>query len=270
MSTGMLLAVPPIITRTKGGGRKRLMIEWLLSPIDPSRGHDVGFFLSWHARCMVVAWGVICPAAILAARYFKILPGQKWPRELDNGVWWLCHWKGQTFAYALSLVGLGFILYGASQHPGARLHRILGYTVLALGTTQVAMGVFRGTKGGPTAPAKDGSWSGDHYDMTPRRVAFEHCHRALGYSALVLAAITILSGLWSSNAPRWMWVSINGYWIILITAAVSLQRSGRAYDTYQAIWGPDPTLPGNRRAKMGWGTVRPGDQLNYLSNEGED
>ncbi len=246
------------------------MIEWLLSPIDASRGHDVGFFLSWHARCMVVAWGVICPAAILAARYFKILPGQNWPLELDNRVWWLCHWKGQTFAFALSLVGLGFVLISAGEQPGGWLHKGLGYVVLALGTVQVAMGAFRGTKGGPTAPSKDGSLCGDHYDMTPWRVAFEHTHRVLGYLALFLAASTILSGLWSSNAPRWMWVAINGYWLILIVASVYLQRSGRAYDTYQAIWGPDPTLPGNRRPKMGWGTVRPGDQMEYPSKEGAE
>ncbi|MEM6889469.1 MAG: cytochrome b561 domain-containing protein [Pseudomonadota bacterium] len=244
------------------------MLEWLLSPIDPSRGHDVGFFLSWHARCMVIAWGVICPAAILAARYFKIMPGQNWPQELDNRTWWVCHWKGQVFTYALSLVGLGLILAGGRDQAGAGLHRFLGYTVLALGTIQIAMGTFRGTKGGPTALAKDGSMSGDHYDMTRWRVAFEHTHRFLGYLALFLAAVAILSGLWSSNAPRWMWIAINLYWLFLALVAVSLQRSGKAYDTYQAIWGPDPTLPGNRRAKMGWGTVRPGDQLEYSPQEG--
>lgn len=246
------------------------MIEWLLSPIDPTRGHDVGFFLSWHARCMVIAWGVICPAAILAARYFKILPGQNWPQELDNRVWWLCHWKGQTLAYVLSLVGLGLVLSSSGGRPDAWLHRILGYIVLALGTLQVVLGVFRGTKGGPTAPAKDGSLSGDHYDMTPWRVAFEHIHRTLGYLALVLGAITILSGLWSSNAPGWMWVMINGYWLGLIAIAVFLQLSGRAHDTYQAIWGPGPDLPGNRRHKMGWGTVRPGDQMISPSEEGTE
>lgn len=241
------------------------MIEWLLSPIDPAREHDVGFFVSWHARSMVIAWGVICPAAILAARYFKIMPGQRWPQELDNRIWWLCHWKGQTFAYVLSLVGLGLILAGGSDRPDAWLHSLLGYTVVALGTMQVAFGMFRGSKGGPTAPAEDGSLSGDHYDMTPWRIAFEHTHRTLGYLALFLAALTILSGMWTSNAPRWMWIVILGYWFVLIVAAVALQRAGRAYDTYQAIWGPDPSLPGNRRAKMGWGTVRPGDQLKYPS-----
>ncbi len=246
------------------------MIDWLLSPIDPTRGHDVGFFLSWHARCMVIAWGVICPSAVLAARYFKILPGQNWPHELDNRFWWLCHWKGQTFAYVLSLVGLGLILASAGEHPDAWLHKALGYTVLGLGTVQVVLGVFRGSKGGPTAPASDGSLSGDHYDMSAWRVAFEHIHRVLGYLALLLAALAILSGLWSSNAPRWMWILINGYWLLLIVVAIFLQRSGRAHDTYQAIWGPDPSLPGNKRAKMGWGTVRPGDQLENPSSEGAE
>jgi hypothetical protein len=37
---------------------------------------------------------------------------------------------------------------------------------------------------------------------------------------------------------------------------VSLQRAGRCIDTYQAIWGLDPDLPGNRRRPIGFGIVR--------------
>jgi hypothetical protein len=46
------------------------------------------------------------------------------------------------------------------------------------------------------------------------------------------------------------------WWIALIGSGVALQRSGRCVDTYQAIWGPDPTLPGNRRKPIGWGVSR--------------
>jgi hypothetical protein len=35
------------------------------------------------------------------------------------------------------------------------------------------------------------------------------------------------------------------------------QRAGRCIDTYQAIWGPDPAHPGNRRPPVGWGVRRP-------------
>ena len=58
-------------------------MEWLLSPIDGARAHEVGFAVSWHARTMVLGWGVIAPLAVILARFFKILPGQDWPRALD-------------------------------------------------------------------------------------------------------------------------------------------------------------------------------------------
>ncbi|MGA7199891.1 hypothetical protein [Roseiarcus sp.] len=46
------------------------------------------------------------------------------------------------------------------------------------------------------------------------------------------------------------------WWMTLLGAAITLQRAGRCLDTYQAIWGPDPSLPGNRRKPIGWGVSR--------------
>ena len=43
-------------------------VEWLLSPIDGGRPHEVGAALSWHARTMVAAWGGVAPRAALSAR----------------------------------------------------------------------------------------------------------------------------------------------------------------------------------------------------------
>lgn len=229
------------------------MMDWLLSPIDATRGHDVGFAVSWHARSMVLAWGVLAPVAVLIARYFKVLPGQDWPRKLDNQIWWRAHWMGQGLVVLLSLFGLGLIL-AVSQDAG--LHGLLGYTLLCLMGIQILVGIFRGSKGGPTAPAPDGSFRGDHYDMTPWRVMFEWTHKILGYAALTLSSVVILAGLWRANAPRWMWIVILGWWAVLLIVTVILQRQGRAVDTYQAIWGPDPKHPGNRRKPTGWGIRR--------------
>jgi len=242
-----------------------MMWEWLLASIDPSRPHEVGWALSWHARVMVLSWGVLVPAGIFSARYLKILPWQNWPEELDSKAWWRLHWMGQSIAFALSLVGLALILSTAEPGPESLLHTVLGYAVMGFGTIQILMGVFRGTKGGPTAPQPDGSLSGDHFDMTRFRLIFEHVHLSLGYLALLLGGATILSGLWTSNAPRWMWVVLVAYWVFLAFLAAGMQLAGRAFDTYQAIWGPDPNLPGNQMKKMGWGTVRPGDRVTSSS-----
>lgn len=221
------------------------MWEWLLHPIDPDRSHAVGLAVSWHGRAMVLAWGVLAPVAVLIARFYKVLPGQDWPRELDNQLWWRVHWIGQSIVLALTLVGAALILSGTvPSNP----HGVLGYAVLLLVMAQVTLGFFRGTKGGPTAP----SLRGDHYDMTPWRRMFEVVHKSIGYLLILLAVLTILLGLWDANAPRWMWLTLAIWWAALIAAAVHLQRSGRAVDTYQAIWGPSRMHPGNRRRPNGW------------------
>lgn len=222
------------------------MLDWLFGPIDPSRAHEVGVHLSWHARTMVIAWGVLAPMGVIAARFFKVLPWQNWPQELDNRAWWNSHRLAQYSAMALALVGLWLIRSNPdpilSLTPSAFLHRVLGYAMLALALLQAVSGWLRGTKGGPM----DTRLRGDHYDMTPRRLLFERVHKTNGYLALSLAALSILTGLWQANAPRWMWLGIMLWWVALIALVVYLQRKRRPVTTYEAIWGPDPTHPGNR------------------------
>ncbi|MGR3515046.1 MAG: cytochrome b561 domain-containing protein [Paracoccaceae bacterium] len=229
------------------------MWEWLLSPIDPSRAHEVGFAISWHGRAMVIGWGVLAPLAIIITRFFKITPQQNWPQELDSKFWWRTHWMGQTTVVILSLIGIALVLPPAWGEMST--HHILGYGVLAGMVLQVALGLTRGSKGGPT----DRSLRGHHYDMTPWRCMFEALHKTIGYITLALAAVTILFGLWHANAPVWMWGMLALWWPLLAMVFVSLQKRGLAVDTYQAIWGDDPAHPGNARPAPGWGVRRPGD-----------
>ncbi|MEM9578105.1 MAG: cytochrome b561 domain-containing protein [Pseudomonadota bacterium] len=233
-------------------------MEWLLAPIDPSRAHDVGFAISWHARLMVLGWGVLAPLAVLMARFFKVMPGQDWPREVDNQIWWRSHWMGQSLVVILSLAGLALVL--PTDLSAMTAHNWMGYAVLSGACIQVVLGFFRGSKGGPTAPAADGSLRGHHYDMTPWRLAFEALHKSVGYATLVLAMATILFGLWKANGPVWMWGALILWWTALMIIFIVLQRRGMAVDTYQAIWGTDPTHPGNQRPAPGWGMRRAGVQ----------
>ena len=230
-------------------------MDWLFASIDSTRPHEVGFAISWHARSMVLAWGVLAPLAVLLARFFKIMPGQDWPRALDNQTWWRGHWMGQSLVVGLTLFGLTMVL--PSDLASMGLHNWLGYLLVLCLAIQVAFGVFRGTKGGPTAPGVDGSPRGDHYDMTPWRRTFEVCHKTLGYLMLFLGAVVILMGLWKANAPNWMWVTLVLWWFALSITFIVLQRRGMAIDTYQAIWGDNPTHPGNSRDDPGWGMRRP-------------
>lgn len=202
---------------------------------------------------MVVAWAILAPAGVLVARYFKVLPWQDFPAVVDSKIWWHSHWMGQTCCLLLT-IGALIIIYPVAT--GGSLHGILGYSVIGLALVQVGLGIFRGSKGGPTDPAADGSLYGDHYNMTLRRRFFEFAHKFLGYSLLILAVATILVGLWHANAPRWMWVFLTLWWCSLTVLGLWLQAQGRAVDTYQAIWGPSPTHPGNVMADHGWGMRR--------------
>ena len=221
------------------------MLDWLFAPIDAGRIHDVGFYLSWHARLMVFAWAFCIPLGIIAARFFKIWPGQDWPQTLDNKTWWHLHRTLQYSACALTTVALGLILMAPREHVLPGLHRGFGWTLLALVSAQIVGAILRGTKGGPTALHRDGSLRGDHYDRTLRRRAFEAVHKAMGYSALLLSVGTIVSGLWQSNAPRWMWIVLGLWWSFIAVLYVVLQMRGFAMSSYHAIWGTDENLPGN-------------------------
>lgn len=245
------------------------MLDWLVSPFDPTRAHEVGLALSWHARLMVLSWGMLTPTAILIARFGKITPRQNWPHELDNRLWWNAHFLGQSTSFAIAAVALLLALVSDQNRGSAVLHQALGYAVMCLGVLQILSGVFRGTKGGPTAPHPDGSLRGDHYDMTRKRLLFEFLHRTVGYTTVGLIIGAVLTGLWAANAPNWMWCAIIGWWLFMLTFGVWLQKSGRAYETYQAIWGPDPIHPGNMMPKQGIGIVRPSDCPRFAQKNGD-
>lgn len=232
------------------------MIEWLLAPIDLTRPHDVAGLVAWHARLMTLAWGILVPSGILAARFLKLWPGQAWPTQLDHPGWWHLHRACQYLAGALTVLALILILSSDSRGATLLPHRLIGWSVVALAAMQFASAWLRGSKGGPTSPAPDGSWRGDHYDMTPRRIVFEYVHKFGGYIAMALAASAIVTGLWQSNAPHWMWLALGLWWVACILAFLIFQRRGLAFDTYQAHWGVDAVHPGNRRRPIGFGIRR--------------
>ena len=205
---------------------------------------------------MVLGWGPLLPAGALAARYFKLLPGQRWPQELDNKAWWHTHRTLQWAGIAAMTVGAVLAFgQGQSASAAATAHGWAGWALVALGWLQVAAGLARGSKGGPT----ELRLHGDHYDMTPHRFRFERFHMGLGWLAVLAAVVVIALGLAVADAPRWMPLLLAAWWVALALLALHWQRRGRCIDTYQAIWGPDPSHPGNQLRPVGWGVRRPLD-----------
>jgi hypothetical protein len=207
---------------------------------------------------MVAAWVVLLPLGIMVARFCKVTPWQSWPDQLDNKFWWHLHrtlqYSGIALTTLAAIVALTNANWATSRAP---LHAVFGWTVVILGWLQVLGGVLRGTKGGPQAGVPGLAAAGDHYDMTPRRVAFEYLHKLGGYLALLLSVPAVALGLKAADAPRWMAWVLGAAWLAGIALFVWLQRSGRCLDTYQAIWGPGREHPGNRRSPIGWGIHRP-------------
>ena len=229
------------------------MIDWLLLPLSGNPQHGIEPWAYWHARSMVLGWGVLLPLGALAARYFKVMPGQPWPEQLDNKTWWSAHRGLQWAGVGAMTVGAALAWdHGHGATLAAQLHGWAGWALVCAGWVQIAYGLRRGSKGGPT----DAQPHGDHYDMTPHRLHFERVHKGLGWLAVVAAVIVLGLGLQVADAPRWMALVLAAWWLLLAALAGHWQRQGRCIDTYQAIWGPDPRHPGNRLKPIGWGVRR--------------
>lgn len=246
--TGLLLQ--PLVSHASSAADP---VAWLLLPLSGASEHHIAIWTSWHARLMVLGWGVLLPLGALAARFFKVMPGQAWPQRLDHKAWWHAHRALQYAGAAAMTAGL-WLAWGHGGAPGtsARVHALLGWSVCAVGWLQVAGGLMRGSKGGPT----DRQLRGDHYDMSAWRIGFERLHKSLGWFAIVLAVATTTLGLGIADAPRWMAVVLGAWWLALAILGARWQRQGRCIDTYQAIWGPDEAHPGNRLPVIGWGVRR--------------
>jgi len=230
------------------------MVEWLFTSLSGALTHEIAPWAYWHARCMVAGWAALLPVGVLLARFYKVTPQQDWPRALDNRFWWHGHRALQWAGVALVTLGLALAWrQGEAATGSARLHGWAGWAVSVAVWLQIAGSFWRGSKGGPTAE----QMRGDHYDMTPWRLAFERMHKGLGWLALLASVAVITLGLWAADAPRWMALLLFLWWAVLAAVFVHLQRRGRCIDTYQAIWGPDADHPGNQRPPVGWGVRRP-------------
>ena len=245
-------------SRASAGG----LTDWLLSPASGSTSHEIAAGIAWHGRLMVFAWAFLMPLTLIVARYFKITPRQKWPARLDNPFWFLSHRRlGVLLVGVVTLAAVLAFVASAGGVVPETTHGWLGSIVLLLTWLQLVNALLRGTHGGPVDPFTRQKkpveqWPGDHFSMTPRRVVFEYVHKAIGYLLVVLSAIALLAGLHEADAPRWMWLAIVAWWIVIVALMAILQWRVGAIDTYQAIWGLDRTLPGYRRAPIGVAITR--------------
>ncbi len=246
--------------------------RWLLTPLSGSHEHFVAASVAWHGRLMVLGMGILMPLTVIIARFFKVTPRQDWPRELDNPFWLSTHRRWGHITGLIVVAGLSFGLAADGwPTPWRSLHGGVGWTVILLLMVQIIGSWLRGTHGGPLDPftrrrRPPNEWPGDHFSMTQRRVVFEYVHKYAGYILLILTLVAISTGLFLADAPRWMLIAMGAWWLLMFAIFVGLQRAGRCIDTYQAIWGLDPNLPGNRRNPIGFGIARKRDVVSVKND----
>lgn len=207
-----------------------------------------------HAILMFAIWFGIVPAAVMFLRFGKIAPRTYGiPRGTPKWAWpelcWTVHKVALYTAVGLALAGAALAMLLSGGFSGT-LHGWFGLGTLALGALQVVSAWYRGSHGGrkdvSADPEDRATWSGDHFDMTPRRWWFEAYHKTAGYFTLFAAGGAVGTGL----AQHWMpgialalsVVTVGG-----LAAAVVLQGLGRHHDTYQSVYGSHPDHPFNRR-----------------------
>jgi hypothetical protein len=282
-----LAALPAIAWSASGDGSAWLeqLRTWLMTPISGSSHHFVPTGTAFHGRLMVIAWGVFVPVGIVLSRFYKVTPAQDWPRVLNNPFWFNSHRAFEYGAGALTLAAAALVLLdNEGRAPWRSFHVAAGWSIVIVGWLQLLGSHLRGVMGGPSNPVtrvplrnwqwRDVAvmgeptepfaaqsrfperWHGAHFSMTRQRIVFEILHKGFGYVLLGFSALTLVTGLIAADALNWMWVGLALWWLACLAVFVVFQRQGRCIDCYQAIWGVDGHLPGNRAQPIGWGIRR--------------
>ncbi len=214
---------------------------------------DAEYLLTGHAIVMVATWGVMVPLSLIMTRFFKVVPGQDYPRVTDHKFWMRSHRILSTTVVFASTAGAGLVWWVMDGISLSSLHGKWGFAVVLLGWCQIFIVLQRGTHGGPWGLNNPDRivlprhrWFGDHYNMTRRRRIFEAVHIPTGYATAAAGLVAITLGMEQVDLA-WPWHA--AYGALLLSFAVAywkFTRDGRHVPTYQAIWGPGPEHPGNR------------------------
>lgn len=92
------------------------------------------------------------------------------------------------------------------------------------------------------------TWYGDHFDMTPRRRAFEAYHKTARYFAGFFAVGAVASGLVQYPMPALAGIILVAALVILVLCIV-FELKGLRYDGYRAAFGNNPDHPHNKARK---------------------
>ena len=136
-----------------------------------------------HGTLMMMSWGLLLPSGVIIARFAK--------HKKPDGIWFKIHRAFQIFGLVLALIGwiialVQFDVFSAGIKDNVSyIHGLVGCIVMSLGLLQPLNAFIR-----PHAPPP-----GDGAPKAVKRVVWEYVHKGSGYTAVVLAVITIFIGV---------------------------------------------------------------------------
>lgn len=138
----------------------------------PQRIPDFAYKQLAHGLCMLIGWGVLLPVGAAMASLKK---------RIGAPLWFKAHIAIQVTGLSVALAG--FIIATTQFERTLDKHGKLGIVVMALGLLQPLNGILR-----PKKPSQEGARSS-------ARVGWEWLHKAVGWSALLLATPVIVWGI---------------------------------------------------------------------------
>ncbi|CAN1244587.1 Cytochrome b561, DM13 and DOMON domain-containing protein At5g54830 [Linum perenne] len=155
---------------------------------------DIRPVLAVHGFMMFLAWGILLPGGVLAARYLKHLKGDGWYQ-----IHVYLQYSG------LSIVLLGF-LFAVAELRGlyvSSLHVKFGLTAIILACAQPVNAFMR--------PKKPGNGE----VVTKKRLMWEYFHVIVGRSAIVTGMVAVFTGM-KHMGDRYGGENVHGYiWALI-------------------------------------------------------
>ncbi|GKV27844.1 hypothetical protein SLEP1_g36967 [Rubroshorea leprosula] len=135
---------------------------------------DLRPVLAVHGFMMFLAWGILLPGGILAARYLKHVKG--------NG-WYQIHVYLQYSGLAIVLLALLFAVAELRGFHVSSLHVKFGIAAIFLGCLQPMNAFMR-----PEKPANG-------QDVSPKRLVWEYFHAIVGRCAVIVGVVALFTGM---------------------------------------------------------------------------
>lgn len=187
---------------------------------------DLRPVLAVHGFMMFVAWGILLPGGIFAARYLKQVKGDGWYQ-----IHVYLQYSG------MSIVFLG-VLFAAAELRGfyiSSIHVKFGVAAILLACAQPLNAYFR-----PARPANGEVAS-------TKRILWEYFHVITGRSAIVVGIVALFSGMKhlgsrydSENVEGLTWALI--IWVLvgallaMYLEYLEVKRKGRARNSFRGSW----------------------------------